>query len=228
MQSIERTWNETKVAQTKKFSFLPDFICFKGTHESGVNGNTPLRISLQKFCSPDAPSPCLTRGFASSAPVVVSSPGPGSPDEVQVSTCPSPSPALQAQQSRWLELCLTRLGRSDSHTASLPSPTQNLQATAPQFLVQPRLKQIQRHTHCLGAPVIHSPLGCSPWGHKVGHDWSEWALRGPVRAKPTYTTEEEVLVSSSFTFSLYSRHLQLPNSKSNPLVLMPSFQVAPP
>ena len=70
-----------------------------------LNSATPLRIFLlrakvpgEKFCCSDPPSPCLTRGFLRGVSVVVSCPGPGSPDEVQVR--PVLLPALPSELSR--------------------------------------------------------------------------------------------------------------------------------
>ena len=193
-----------------------------------MNGKTPLRISLQKFCSRIHPVPAWHMGLPVVPLWLSASRGQG--PLMRAGLALALLPALPSKFSRAGGLSSASLGWAALTLKLLlcfPQP-RTCKPPHPQFLVQPRLQQIQRNTHCSGAPVIHSPLGCSPWGRRVGHDWSEWALRGPVRAKPTYTTEEEGLVSSSFTLSLYSRHLQLPNSKSNPLVLMTSFLATPP
>lgn len=189
-----RTWNQPKGSPGKRLliSARPQLL----PRDTSESGRTPSSIFLlrakvlgEKFCCPDPPQPLPDTWICWWCHCGCQLPG--------GSTC-SPDPTLQVQQSRWAGLGWFgsgSLGYSDPQTASLLFPTQNVQASPPSSLCSHVLSKLG------GMPTASIPT-----------------IQSRLRAKPTYTAEEERLVSISFILSHYSRHLPLPNSKPNPMV----------
>ena len=68
---------------------------------------------------------------------------------------------------------------------------------------------------CLGNPHGQmSTVGCSPWGHRVGHDWATWAHVHTHMCEP-----REASLPTTFHFSLsrVQTYMDVPMSSSNSL-----------